>query len=365
MENKTKLSKVVIIGIAALLGLKVIVLLVLFVLRPMGDSEAAPFVGQELLFNIDENAELTQNENRILRAVFDDLLWDNFPIVGIGTTAGNRINMTLNMHDEEAGETLEEMRRFIAYNLATDERFADMEINLGVFVIETLGPFRLYAVLPHEMGEISFPAVPAARTSVTYEDARLMLYMELEGLVEPEFLGEVEISGYWHWDEYSQLDEPVTAFLFRRNDLTDAISSCGLRFGYWAGKWYSSGVRSITYHDESQDLPTMHLTNITAYGIEYFFSNPTLYSFMYGSTFRIYAREGDYWRNLGTGIGFTAIGFTVPALSITETRPQSWEWNIQGGVLPPGEYKFTKDFHNMNRCGHLEVFVAEQRFAIE
>ena len=125
------------------------------------------------------------------------------------------------------------------------------------------------------------------------------------------------------------------------------------------------GTKDSLYLDESYSLPTMHVTDITASGLTYFFSNQTNTRFMTGADFNLYVREGDMWRYFNHGILWVGVGKDMPALRINQPRSVEWAW-LFDDVLPPGEYKFTKNFSRTTATGGAgEQFIAEQRFIIE
>ena len=114
----------------------------------------------------------------------------------------------------------------------------------------------------------------------------------------------------------------------------------------------------------TQDLPTMHLEQITSEGLSFFFINPTEMDFIYGERYRLYVREGDYWRLLNNWMAFGEIGYSIEPLSTTQTRNVNFTWFSEDG-LPTGEYKFTKDFIYWRAPGDFDEYTAVQGFLIK
>ena len=305
----------------------------------------------------DENANLSWDDNLLIRSVLDDLLFDNFPVNGVGTGAGNRISIWLRLADEEAVEVIDEMMTFIAETIASHPTLSTMDINLGVFEIETSGPIRRHPVESHEFGPISFPPMPQPRNSPISKEEAYDFFDAFWGhWGQPQHVGDEIVVG----------GQAIAAHVFRLNDMRNALSAeNSTRFHYapQLGGWRVV-PNGILYHDETKTLPIMHITDVSAAGLSYFFTNQTKTEFLYGTPFALYVREGDKWRLLSlTGI-FTMQGIPIHPLTTTETRSLNWERYFEDG-LPPGEYKFTKGFsYSHNTDGFVE-FTASQRFIID
>ncbi|MCL2350866.1 MAG: hypothetical protein FWC67_05235 [Defluviitaleaceae bacterium] len=218
-------------------------------------------------FDIDENATLSMRDSEIVHSVLSKMLFDNFPIWGVGIGLYNRIIISIKRYDEESEEVINEILVFINETINNHPSLRGMDINLGAFRFETAGPI----------------------IRVPVDD----------------------------------------------------------------------------YYDVPEGLPVMHLTNMTPYGLSFFFINETEMEFIYGSDFRIYAREGNMWRLLNPAMWFTSEGISMQPLTTTQSRNVDWSWYFEGEGLPPGEYKFTKGFHFSRAPGDFDAFTASQRFMLE
>jgi len=328
-------------------------------------------------FDLDENAVLTAHENNIIRSRLDSLLFENFPVSSIGTGAGNRINISIRRADEEADETILEMRMFIADFIDGDSQLSAMDINMGVFVFETTGPILRIPLQEYEQEPIIFPVIPQARLGpFTIEDGRKIFDAWWGHWGQVKFVGEVIITENRihdprrnNFNDYIIEDfyEPIVAYVFEMRDLRAALSiNYGVIFHY-APQWngWSMSQHSIFYHDPAQNLPIMHITNITPYGLSFYFTNQTLMEFIYGEDYRLYVREGDMWRFINPSMFVRGIGYTIQPLSSTQQRDVNWAWLFGNEGLAAGEYKFTKGFIYLRSPGDFESFTATQRFIID
>lgn len=70
------------------------------------------------------------------------------------------------------------------------------------------------------------------------------------------------------------------------------------------------------------------IQNASPSGISFHFENVTENSYTYGEDYVLYVREGNDWRIIAPIIekwGFTAIGHTLEAKSITDTITIDWQ----------------------------------------
>ncbi|MCL2236337.1 MAG: hypothetical protein FWB98_07860 [Defluviitaleaceae bacterium] len=249
-----------------------IVMLMIFVgcVSIVDDEIVWSSVDDEIVWSgaYDPNATLNEPDILIIRGALDNLLFDNFPVNLTGTGAGNRLYIWLRLSDEDAEETINEMRAFIANVIENHPQLSTMDIDMGVFVIKTTGPvFRV----PVDGDHFAHP---------------------------------------------------------------------------------------------TQDLPTLHIEEVAAGGLSFFFINPTEIRFDYGERYRLYVREQDYWRLLNGWMFIVEIGYSIEPLSTTQTRNVDFTWFSEEG-LTPGEYKFAKDFMYWRAPGDFDEYTAVQRFLIE
>jgi hypothetical protein len=112
------------------------------------------------------------------------------------------------------------------------------------------------------------------------------------------------------------------------------------------------------------DIPQMIVTDVTPSGLTYRWQNDTGREFIYGASYRLYIREGDYWLHLNSGEPFFSIGYGM-ANPETEPREQHFGRLFDNGVMQPGEYRFVKDFIFLRRPGDFDDYEAEYRFTVD
>ena len=113
---------------------------------------------------------LSDSENHMIRSVIDNLLFENFPVIGIGTIADNHISIGLNRSDEEMGDLVDEVLSFISDTIAMHPDLSGMRIDMRVFHFEGTGPTVRIPVTDNESGSVVYPALPEAKP-VTLEYA--------------------------------------------------------------------------------------------------------------------------------------------------------------------------------------------------
>jgi len=153
MLRRCKMGKTCLVLISALMALT------LFSACAV-DQNAAP----------DVTPSLSESENLMIRGVLDNLLFDNFPVLSIGTIADNRISIGVNRSNEEMDGLAEEILSFISDTLTKHPDLSGMNIDLRVFQIEGTGPIVRIPVADNERGPVVFPAAPEAKP-VTLEYA--------------------------------------------------------------------------------------------------------------------------------------------------------------------------------------------------
>jgi hypothetical protein len=113
----------------------------------------------------------------------------------------------------------------------------------------------------------------------------------------------------------------------------------------------------------NNDLPVLYISNVTSTGLRFYFNNPTDRSFMYGSDYNLFAREGDNWRLLNAGMFFTSEGYVISENSQTGSQTMNWSWHL--GELPPGEYMLEKGYNFHRAPGDNDHYVAKRTFVID
>ena len=328
----------------------------------------------------DGTPSLSQSENHMIRGVIDDLLFENFPVLGIGTIVDNRIRIDINRSDEEMDEMVDEILSFISDTIKKHADLSGMNIDMRVFQFEGTGPTVRVPVTVYELEPVIFTTPPGANPiKLEYATEVTEAWWGEWGSVH--FAGEEVITRVRERQPdardyndfiYTDLPEPVVVFVFELNDVRCGISKdCGAIFDY-EYTWDASGTRSpggwsrggnVLHRDESMEVPQMHVIDVTSTGLSFFFSNQTDTEFMYGSAYSLYLREDDNWRFINPGSFFTLEGYMILPLSQTAPMTVNFTWIIEESELEPGEYKFTKSISSLSRRDLGEITL-EQRFFI-
>ena len=104
----------------------------------------------------DVTPSFSADENHMIRSVVDDLLFENFPVIGIGTIADDRISIDVNRSDEEMGDIKEEILSFLSDTIAMHPDLSGMGIDMRIFQINGTGPAVRIPITDDERGSV-FP----------------------------------------------------------------------------------------------------------------------------------------------------------------------------------------------------------------